>query len=42
MKKTAEEIQKLNEGETAAFASKKETIQQEIKLLNERYEEAKK
>ena len=39
---TAEEIQKLNEGETAAFASKKETIQQEIKLLNERYEEAKK
>ena len=39
---TAEEIQKLNEGETAAFASKKETIGQEIKLLNERYEEAKK
>lgn len=39
---TAEEIQKLNEGETAAFASKKDTIQQEIKLLNERYEEAKK
>lgn len=39
---TAEEIQKLNEGETAAFASKKETITQEIALLNTRYEEAKK
>jgi hypothetical protein len=39
---TAAEIQKLNEGETAAFASKKETITQEIALLNTRYEEAKK